>query len=103
MRAMEEQRVPYVTVHWNLVLLRGCRSPSFRKDQMKLAPAPIQERLTACTFQDSTPSTMCSSPDQINDWVLLYSWPCFGLFSRLTSICSSLPELRFVRSSCPFM
>ena len=35
---MEEQRVPYVSVHWNLVLLRGSRSPSFRKDKVKLDP-----------------------------------------------------------------
>jgi len=100
---MEEQRVPYVSVHWNLVLLRGRRSPSFRKDKMKLDPAPIQERLTACTFRDSRPSTMCSSPDQIKDWVLLYSWPCCGLFPRISSICSSIAESSLGATSSAFM
>src|SRR3989454_9494851 len=103
MRAREEHRVLRVTVAWNFVLLRGCRVLSFRKDKMKLVPPPFQERLTACTFQDSRPSTMCSSPDQIKDWVLLYSWPCFGLFPRITSICSSIPESSFGATSSAFM
>src|SRR3989442_11277598 len=103
MREREQQGFLYFPVHGTLFLLGGCRSPSFGREKIKLAPAPIQERLTACTFQDSRPSTMCSSPDQIKDWVLLYSWPCFGLFPRITSICSSIPESSFGATSSAFM
>ena len=69
----------------------------------EVRPPRIQERLTACTFRDSRPSTMCSSADQIKDWVLLYSWLCCGLFPRITSICSTKAEPSFGATSSAFM